>query len=356
MTDLCIPTPPQLCTPVSIDVTVSHSNTVSVEDVTYSLLRHSTNLPNLIKAEGYTAEYVGERTVETDSRITLSGVPDRLMGESEQEYFAKVAQRFLAQNARDSENDSLTILSVTVNDQEFTNSVQYQIGIRDNAVRGRERRRRLEKATNIDIKVKGKFTPPPQIDFGSIVEDSINRDSRKLQEELKKPSLADRGGTNVLGEASPVGGLGYFEEVIVEEAKELKRPPLVTVVMDDTGGSALLNYAAMGCGGLIAALAAAFFLRPRRRRAMFGGKGNADEFQYTQPLNVESGGGGVGDSFALSNSGGLSDSDIKIKQKSMRGGWSDNEPARYDPRASTRSGHSGRSGNSGPSRGSRPGY
>mmetsp|Transcript_13426 Transcript_13426/g.30585 ORF Transcript_13426/g.30585 Transcript_13426/m.30585 type:complete len:591 (-) Transcript_13426:172-1944(-) len=353
---LCIPTPPQLCTPVSIDVTVSHSNTVSVEDVTYSLLRHSTNLPNLIKAEGYTAEYVGERTVETDSRITLSGVPDRLMGESEQEYFAKVAQRFLAQNARDSENDSLTILSVTVNDQEFTNSVQYQIGIRDNAVRGRERRRRLEKATNIDIKVKGKFTPPPQIDFGSIVEDSINRDSRKLQEELKKPSLADRGGTNVLGEASPVGGLGYFEEVVVEEAKELKRPPLVTVVMDDTGGSALLNYAAMGCGGLIAALAAAFFLRPRRRRAMFGGKGNADEFQYTQPLNVESGGGGVGDSFALSNSGGLSDSDIKIKQKSMRGGWSDNEPARYDPRASTRSGHSGRSGNSGPSRGSRPGY
>ena len=356
--DLCIPSPPQLCTPISVDVTVSHSNTVSVDEVTYSLLRHSTELPNLIKAEGYTAEYVGERTVETDSRITLSGVPDRLMGETEQEYFAKVAREFLAQNAKDSDNDSLTILSVTVNDQEFTNSVQYTIGIRDNAVRGRGRIRRLEKATNIDIKVKGKFTPPPHIDFGAIVEESINRDSRKLEEELKKPSLADRGGANALGEVSPGGGLGYFEEVIVQEAKELKKPPLVTIVMDDTGGNELLNYAAMGCGGLIAALAAAFFLRPRRRKAMFG-KGNADEFQYTQPLNVDSGGGGVADSFASSNSGGLSDSDLKIKQKSMRGGWSENESprssytddrAKYDPRASTRSGHSGRS------RGSRSGY
>ena len=88
---------------------------------------------------------------------------------------------------------------------------------------------------------------------------------------------------------------------------------------------------------------------------MFG-KGNADEFQYTQPLNVDPGGGGVADSFALPNRGGLSDSDIKIKQKSMRGGWSDNDQARYDPRASTRSGHSSRSGGSGLSRGSRPRY
>lgn len=321
---------------------------MSTEAVTYSLLRHSTNLPKLIEAEGYMVEYVGDRAVETDSRITLSGVPGRQMGETEQEFFEKVARSFLSGQleSEESDNDSLSILAVSINGQNVSTSDMdvstTSLGIRDDT------RRRLEKASaNIDVKVTGKYRPPPLIDFGELVEDSINRDRSLLEEELKKPAFEDRGDGKFVQTPS-----SYFQEVEVKEAKEIKKRPLVVAEEEEDGITIknLLNFAAMGVGGLIFILSSAFFLRPHRRQTMF--RSRHDSYQLTHPINVEADRGLIGNSFSNSFSSDRRDS--MTKEKSRRG-WNDppldssansfrsgQSREVYDPRTSRRSAHGGR--------------
>ena len=279
-TDICVPTPPQECLPVSVDVEVTHDKSVSTNDVTYALLRHSTSLPRLISAEvtGNTKiEYVGERAVETESRVTLNRVPGRKMGEGAQAFFEGVVRDFLAGQASSgaSANDSVDILSVTVNDQTISPlgaSAAYSTGLRDNAVR----RRLVGNSNDIDIKVRGKYTPPPALDFGRMIEDSINANSRQLEEQLKKPSLADRGSEST--DLEDLAVTSYFEEVVVEKAREIKRQP-VSVTVVEKGMSGTLSIVAALLGVMIFILSSVFFLRPKRRDVIFGTRSEA------QPLN-----------------------------------------------------------------------
>jgi len=282
---ICVPTPPQECLPVSVDVEVTHNKTVSSNDVTYALLKHSTSLPRLIGGE-MKIEYVGERAVETESRVTLNRVPGRKMGEGATAFFEGVVRDFLSGQASDGSaaNDGVDILSVTVNDQTIGplgTAPAYSAGLRDSAVR-----RRLAGNTNdVDIRVRGKYTPPPELDFGRMIEDSINANGRRLEEQLKKPSLSDRG-----ADASGLEGLAaassYFEEVVVEKAVEIRRRP-ASVIVDDEGASGALNIVAASLGVMILVLSSAFFLRPKRREVIFRSRSEAQPLNATGALGGE---------------------------------------------------------------------
>lgn len=275
---LCIPEAPKTCTAVSIQVEVVHRDTLSSDQVLYDLLNQSDDLQKEMDVEGYEVEYVGSRAVETDSEVTLSGVPGREMGGSEQEYFAKVAKDFLNSQVV-SDNDSLQILAVTVNGQEITAD-----GSTGSAVPGV--RRRLQSANKINVSVKGQYKPPPKIDFGEVVEDSINRDRELLKKELTSRPPP----TSLEGDLSE----DYFAQAEVVGARQLKKPepPGAFAFMSNdqesnNGLKNILDYAAFGIGGLIFVLTSAFFLRPRRFKAMFGSKSSDDYHLHTQPVDVE---------------------------------------------------------------------
>jgi len=283
------------CTPISVDVTATHLSTATSDDVLYAFLRKSEELPTRINVDGYTMSYVGDRAVETNSEIVLSGVPDRLMGESEQEYFASVAKDFLAnQVVEDSENDSLHILSVTVNGQEITTADAVSSNTLDESamitpeqeVRDIPLNRQLqEKANNIQVSVKATYRPPPELDFGELVETSINRDRELLQKELNKPPEIQEGDD---GEEL-VAASSYFENTDVVGAREIKEEPKALpppVLEDDDGMDSILQYTAMGIGGLIGLLSIIFLLRPHRRQAMFSSEDKRAHLM-TQQVDVE---------------------------------------------------------------------
>ena len=118
----------------------------------------------MIKAKGYIVEYVGDRAFETDSRIVLSGEPDHQMGGTEQKFFENVAQNFLSTQLEleDSDNASLSILGVSVNGQDVMTS---DLSTTDSA----HRMLGQTYTNNIDVKVMGKYRPPPEIDFGKLI-------------------------------------------------------------------------------------------------------------------------------------------------------------------------------------------
>jgi hypothetical protein len=266
----------------------------------FELLRQSINLPSLIDVEGYTIQYVGERAVETDSEITLSGVPSREMGDSEKKFFEDVARDFLQNQVQVpglANQDNLRIFSVIINGQEITTKdddlfpqeastvmPRLEEGESTSNLGGRYlshqgRRRRLQGSTNIQVSVKGTYKPPPELDFGELIETSINRDRELLQKELNKPPpLGDEGGDETQSH--------YFEKAEVESARQIKKTEPIIVVDDSMKDT--LNLAAMVIGGLIGVLSLAFILRPHRRRAIFSS--NSEDMRLhlrTQPVNIE---------------------------------------------------------------------
>jgi len=279
---LCYPTPPMTCTPISVDVTATHRATATKDMITYALLRQSTHL----HVEGYTMEYVGDRAIETMTGITLSGVPDREMMDNELEAFEKGVRQFLdnmvlAQDATD--NDSLRILSVTVNGQEITSSVSNTM--KDAAdlsptVTSLQKRnngaRRLKKSNKIKVSVKGKYRPPPEVDFGEVIESSINRDRELLAKELKDTHPVPGAALNAVDDSTYSDYFAEAEVVSAREIEEEKGGPGSLAArnyeIEEDGMRGVLNLAAMAVGGLIVLLSFAFLLRPHRRRVLFSSK------------------------------------------------------------------------------------
>jgi hypothetical protein len=294
--DLCYPTPPQTCTPIAVLVTASHRSTASTDDVRFELLRQAIQLPSLIDVMGYTVQYVGDRAVETLSEITVSGVPSREMEDNEKKFFENVARDFL-RNQVDvpglANQDNLRILSVTVNGQEIMKEDAMQASVvmppleegestpnQGGQYLSHQGGRRLQGSNNVRVSVKGTYKPPPELDFGELVETSINRDRELLQKELHKPPpVGDEEGNQPESH--------YFEKAEVKSARQIKEMESIIVETDDNMKDTL-KLAAMVIGGLIGVLSVAFFLRPHRRRAIFSSSSeDMHGHLRTQHVNIE---------------------------------------------------------------------
>jgi hypothetical protein len=265
----------------------------------FELLRQSIQLPSLIDVEGYSIQYVGQRAIETVSEITVSGVPSREMEDSEKKFFENVARDFLRNQVEvpGLANQDLRILSVTVNGQEITKddelfSMQASTVMprleegestpnQGGQYRSHQGGRRLQGTNNVQVSVKGTYKPPPELDFGELVETSINRDRELLQKELNKPPpLGDEEGDKT---ESP-----YFEKAQVKSARQIKETEPIIVEKEDDNMKGTLKFAAMAIGGLIGVLSLAFFLRPHRRRALFSSSSEDMRGHLrTQPVNIE---------------------------------------------------------------------
>ena len=298
-----------ICTSISVNVEVTHRSTASNEEITFALLTQATLLSTLINAEDYTIEYVGNRAVETNAEIILSNVPPREMGESEREFFENVAFTFLNDRVSNSfagqwnadADGDLRFLSVTVNGQEFSTIDDTGNPIEGNYVPtlGSDSQRRLSNLNDIQVSVKGYYRPPPEIDFGKVVEDSINSDRELFTEKLNNPPPMYLDGS---GASMTAPHLDYFDETQVVGAREIKdekegieEKPLLTAGMatvqnsKDDGTKNLLNMAAMIVGAMIFVLSSAFLLRPHRRSAIFSTKSKDTQPQAkSQPVDVES--------------------------------------------------------------------
>lgn len=258
-----------------MEVEGSHYPSAPTEQVAYYLYRQANILPSLIDVNGYQIVYIGKNAVETTNEITLSGVPDREMGQDEQEFFSKALQQFLSSqvSADPTDEDALKIVSVTVNGQVIdTSSTVARVG----------GQRRLEASTTINVQVKGQYKPPPVIDFGAIVEDSINADPGRMERELKSPS-PDLQGT--IGESSIPND--YFQQADVIGSKEIKTPSAVVIKDTRNPMKGTLNMMAGVVGAMILVLSAAFFLRPHRRAVIFGSKSNRDAQLHTQLVHQD---------------------------------------------------------------------
>lgn len=273
---LCVPTPPNLCTPISVLVEGSHFPSAPTEQVAYYLYRQANILPSLIDVNGYQIVYIGKNAVETTNEITLSGVPNREMGQDEQKFFAEALQQFLSSqvSADPTDEDALKIVSVTVNGQVIdTSSTVARVG----------GQRRLEASTTINVKVKGQYKPPPVIDFGAIVEDSINADPGRMERELKSPSPELQG--TIGGSSIPND---YFQQADVIGSKEIKTPTAVIIKDTRNPMQGTLNMMVGVVGSMILVLSAAFFLRPHRRAAIFRSKSNNQDAQlHTQLVHPD---------------------------------------------------------------------
>ncbi len=286
---MCIPDPPNVCNLITVDVEATHRNTATTEDVKYALLYQAAILPSLINVAMYEVKYVGERAVASDSEITLNGVPDRLMGDVESKYFEEATLKFLNQQVSKSKYGSgdgaLQILSVSVNGQEITSDPSFLESGRST--------RRLKKANNVKVRVKGQHRPPPELDLGEFVESSINADREAFDRVLgeRESSTPSQDGT------IDSSDLGYFDEVQVAGARDMKDAdtddplppkfytPVIVQKEEDDSLKDVLNIAAIVVGILISMLFAAFFLRPHRRSVIFGTKPDERQVMYTQQID-----------------------------------------------------------------------
>ena len=262
----------------------------------FELLRQSIQLPSLISVTGYTIQYVGQRAIETVSEITVSGVPSREMEDTEKKFFENAARDFLQNQANVpglANQDNLRILSVTVNGQEITKEDDMQASTvmprleeyestpnQGGQYLSHQGGRRLQGSNNVQVSVKGTYKPPPELDFGELVETSINRDRELLQNELNKPPpVGDEEGNETESH--------YFEKAEVKSARQIKEMQPIIVETDDNLKDTL-KLAAMVIGGLIGVLSLAFFLRPHRRRAIFSSRSEDMRGHLrTQPVNIE---------------------------------------------------------------------
>lgn len=126
----------------------------------------------------------------------------------------------------------------------------------------------------------------PEIDFGAIVEDSINADPETMAKKLKSPQP----GVESTDEGALAINSDYFQEVDVIGSKEIKEEIQTLIVLEDTTNhmKGTLNMMAVVVGSLIAILSAAFFLRPHRRAALFGSKSKEGTYLQTQEVDQES--------------------------------------------------------------------
>lgn len=230
----CATTPDlDACTPVDSVVTLAHLSSLESQAVTYALLRHSPAVAEALSAR-FAATYVGERTLEARAVITLRGVPEKRMGESETRYFERVSRDFLSRAVQ----SGVDVLTVTVESQELLLEYDGDDGDaahRSLSLRGSRRRRlpRKSAAIGLTTTVTGSHRPPPNIDFAALVEDSIDRESDKLQKDLAEKKAEAQGGS----------GSSYFEnleeikaEVIITPSPTSAPTPAPPIAPADDGG------------------------------------------------------------------------------------------------------------------------
>ena len=272
-----------VCTAVDAYVTLTHLSSLNHEEVIFHFLKYSEEITSALSLK-FKTTYVGERALIATTVITLQGVPEREMEESEQEYFSRVVKDFLNSSVL---QNKVKILTVSVVEQQHAQMIDEESDFQ-NRFRTRKRglsslflfggfSRSLESsssAISITTTVTGMHRPPPHLDFGVLVEDSFYGRSEEFTEELKKKQAKEE----ILGNDNMAAY--YFEKVWYLEADTISTPsptPSPVVVAHAKGtGTAMGTGTAISViiGAVITAIAAVvgcwyfFVLRKKNKNVL----------------------------------------------------------------------------------------
>ena len=143
----------------------------------YILLMFQPAVTNGMK---YTATYWGSMPFESDRRVQLYGVPEPIMSAETQDTFQGILKQYLNEDLANMNIPGLEVLVVMVN------SVQ-KLGGRSRSLSRSTRGRSLEElGVDVDTTFAGQYKPPPDVDVGKLVGDSLERGSKKITQELKQ--------------------------------------------------------------------------------------------------------------------------------------------------------------------------
>ena len=128
---------------------------------------------------------VGDKPVEIITNITLVGARNA-MEQSEQKYFKSVLKNFLFASLE----SSAEILYIDIKRQGILVSQDQNVvqKLKDPKEFKRRNSQLIYSSLEIEAVVTGKYRPPPNIDFGSLVVESINAKPELLLDQLKNPS------------------------------------------------------------------------------------------------------------------------------------------------------------------------
>jgi len=169
-----------VCTLIVTYVTLTHIPGLEPETIRYELLKQKDQIISDLGKNDYDVRYVGDETLEAQIVVTLRGVPEEEMGDSEAKYFQDKLRNFLNNTMSSS---GIQILSVRV-DGQYVYKENKRTLQREEIL---HRRIQDSSVATVDVltTVKGIHRPPPDVDFDELVEDSIDRESDKFQDELK---------------------------------------------------------------------------------------------------------------------------------------------------------------------------
>lgn len=156
----------------------SHEDGADEDYIQYAVLQYADRLIKSLNLGELECFYAGDEPLETLLKISLSGVPDNLMGKDELALFEKTTKKYLKENAQ---SEDAKILSVEVTQQKMRDSLSI------------ESRRLDEGSIDITTLITGKHRPPsPGLDFNDLVEESVNSDDSTFKNELIQ-STKDQG-------------------------------------------------------------------------------------------------------------------------------------------------------------------
>ena len=180
---------------INTEVSLTHTPDLDNQAIKYELLKRKDSVAASIENLGsgdLTVHYVGDMTLEVLTTITLRGVPEQEMGTQQIDFFEKFARSFLNRQFQGNEDSSrdVEVLTVRVKQQEVYTDDRNLRSRLLHAWGGawqRHRRVSISSDTSIDITttITGEHRPPPQIEFDSLVEDSVNLNSYRFEQELK---------------------------------------------------------------------------------------------------------------------------------------------------------------------------
>jgi len=173
------------CTGIGIDLELSHHSKVEEGFLDFYFLQMSDDITLYITDNIFETIDVGDKPVEIITNITLVGARNA-MEQSEQKYFKSVLKNFLFASLE----SSAEILYIDIKRQGILVSQDQNVvqKLKDPKEFKRRNSQLIYSSLEIEAVVTGKYRPPPNIDFGSLVVESINAKPELLLDQLKNPS------------------------------------------------------------------------------------------------------------------------------------------------------------------------
>jgi hypothetical protein len=173
----CVSNTVRVCTPVATRMTFGHTDRLKAGDVIFQILQHRAKVStNLDAGTSMDVVYAGWIPIKSNLVLRLDGTPkDQNMNAIQQAYMEDIMKRFLMD--RMARIPSAQVLEVQVNYQQ---SLGYRRNLQDNVSQQRP-------LASIDIfaSISGNLKPPNIIDFESLTENIIQKNTAEFLNELK---------------------------------------------------------------------------------------------------------------------------------------------------------------------------